>query len=259
VEALVDAYAASPLRVAQVLYWHAVALVRQPRADRRERQPGDEHMDRCTTLLAATLAWSAAAAADTTEARCDVYPAGSDHGARPQHCTFSQRQGYIRIERADGVSHELSPTGEAPGNFRDQDGRTVYRQRGLGDEGLIFRLPDESVYVYWSTAALAADDNDNPTAPFSTSDYDATTLLRCRRIADAAFATCPAGALRMEGGQASVVVQGPGGDQFTINFMSDGVNATDRAVEAVFDGDTWTVTVDGAEVYEVPRAVIEGG
>ena len=62
-------------------------------------------------------------------------------------CTFGQRQGYITITRADGVTHDLSPVGDAPGNFRDQDGRAVYRQDGgLGDQGVVFRLPDESVY-----------------------------------------------------------------------------------------------------------------
>jgi hypothetical protein len=69
-------------------------------------------------------------------------------------CTFSQRQGYVTITRDDRVTHNLAPVGDTPGNFRDEDGRAVYRQSGLGDQGLIFRLPDESVYVYWTTAAL---------------------------------------------------------------------------------------------------------
>ncbi len=36
-------------------------------------------------------------------------------------------------------------------------------------------------------------------------------------------------------------------------------NAAIREVEAVLEGDTWTVTIDGEEVYEVPLAAIEGG
>jgi len=46
------------------------------------------------------------------------------------------------------VTHELAPVGETPGNFRDQQGRPVYRQSGLGDQGQIFRFQNESVYVY---------------------------------------------------------------------------------------------------------------
>ena len=95
-------------------------------------------------------------------------------------CTFGQRQGAVTISRSDGVTHDLTPVGDAPGNFRDQRGSTVYRQSGLGDQGLIFRFPDESVYVYWNTAALEPATPDHPTWSFTTQDYDATTLLRCR-------------------------------------------------------------------------------
>jgi hypothetical protein len=84
-------------------------------------------------------------------------------------------------------------------------------------------------------------------------------LLRCRDAADAEFGSCPAGALRMEDGQASVVIRNQRGEQFTINFMKDYVNATNREAQARLDGDTWIVTIDGAEIYEVPRALIEGG
>jgi len=211
-------------------------------------------------LAAALLAaWSLPSAADTARARCEIYPKRSDRLEKMIHCTFSQRQGYITITREDGVTHDLSPVGDGPGNFRDQDGRDVTRESGLGDQGLIFRFPDQSVYVYWSTAALEPADDDNPTAPFSTKDYDATALLRCRGVNEADYGTCPAGVLRMEDGQGSVVVQSRKGEQFTINFMKDYVNATNREAEAELQGDIWMVTIDGKDVYEVPLSVIEGG
>ena len=214
-------------------------------------------------MIAATaaVAYAASAAADSTAARCDIYPSGSDQASKMIPCTFSQRQGYITITREDGVTHDLSPVGDTPGNFRDHDGREVYRQSGLDAEGLIFRLPDESVYVYWSTAALNPQDSDkdNWTAPFTTADYDATTRLRCRAAGDTEFSSCPAGILRMEDGQASIVVQNLQGEQFTINFMRDYVNATNRQVDARLEGDTWIVTVENGEVYEVPLAAIKGG
>jgi len=206
------------------------------------------------------VAWTGLSAADSTQARCDIYPKGEDHTDVMIPCTFSQRQGYITIYRDDGVTHDLTPIGDEPGSFKDRNGDMVYRQSGLGDQGLIFRFPEESVYVYWSTAALdPQDDSDNPTAPFTTADYDATTLLRCRAPGDTGFSSCPAGILRMEDGQASIVVQNQAGEQFTINFMKDYVNATNREVTATLTGDTWTVTVANGEVYEVPLAAIEGG
>lgn len=214
---------------------------------------------RAMVMAVAAAVWVGSSAADWTPARCDIYPRGSDHASKMIHCTFAQRQGYVTITREDGVTHDLSPLGDVPGNFRDQHGRAVYRQSGLGDQGLIFRFPDESVYVYWSTAAFEPADPDNPTSPFSTKDYDATALLRCRAPGDNEFRECPAGILRMERNQASVVVQNQAGEQFTINFMTDYVNATNRDVDARLEGDTWIVTIDGKEVYEVPLAAIEGG
>lgn len=208
-------------------------------------------MKRYFWLVVCLAASTTTAHADSTKARCDIYPAGSDKLEKMIPCTFSQRQGFITITLEDGMTHDLEPLGNTPGNFRDQDGHTVYRQSGLGDQGLIFRFPDESVFVYWSTAALQS-------TPFTITDYDATTLLRCRKRGQSEFGTCPAGILRMEDKQASIVVMSPKGEQFTINFMTDYVNATNREAEASLDGDTWTVTINGNEVYEIPLAAIEG-
>lgn len=210
-------------------------------------------------VLAAMQFAATKAHADSAQARCDIYPAGEDHTDVMIPCTFSQRQGYITIDRSDGVMHDLSPTDDGVGNYQDQDGRVVYRQSGLGDQGLIFRFPDESVYVYWSTLALEPADEDNYTAPFTTDEYDATARVRCRAAGDSEFGSCPAGVLRMEGGQASMVVQNQLGEIFTINFLSDVVNATNRSAEASLAGDTWTVLINGEEEYEVPLAFIEGG
>lgn len=214
-------------------------------------------------LVAALAALASAmnATADTTEARCDIYPKGEDRPSAMIACTFSQRQGYVTITRVDGITHDLSPVGDQPGDYRDQDGRPVVRDTaGLGDQGEIFRLPDESVFVYWNTSAMKPpSDKDNPTAPFTTNDYNATTLLRCRAAGSADFGQCPAGILRMDDKQASVVVQSPAGEQFTINFMTGYVNATNREVKAELNGDTWTVTIENGDVYEVPLAAIEGG
>jgi hypothetical protein len=209
--------------------------------------------------LAMTLLPGAGVRADSTDATCAVYPRGEDHGDEVMACTFSQRQGYVTIRRADGVEHELSPAGDEPGTFTDAAGGTVYRQTDLGDQGLIFRFTTESVYVYWSATMLEEPDEANPTWPFSTADYDATAVLRCKAPGADAFGSCPAGILRMESGEASIVVRDPGGEEFTINFMSNYVNATNREVEAQLDGDTWILHFANGQEWEVPIAAIEGG
>lgn len=217
-------------------------------------------MKRLTMIAAAcAAAWAVSAPADWTDAACEIYPIGEDHTDVLIPCTFSQRQGYITLTRDDGVTHDLSPVDDTPGNFKDQDGRLVYRQSGLGDQGLIFRFPDESVYVYWNTKILEPEDESSPTWPFTTDEYDATTLLRCKSDGDSEFGSCPAGILRMENNQASIVVQNPSGEQFTINFMTDYVNAANRELEARLEGDTWILDFANGEVWEVPIAAIEGG
>ena len=211
-------------------------------------------------VAAICLSCSAAVAiADTTEAACEIYPRGEDHTDVFLPCTFSQRQGYITINRGDGVTHQLSPEGDAPGYFADQHGRSVIRQSGLGDQGQIFRFPEESIYLYWNADRLTVSADDSGTAPFSTQDFDATTRLRCRRAGQQAFASCPAGIVRMENSQASITVQNQHGEQFTINFMSDYVNATNRELSSRLEGDTWILNFADGEVWEVPIAAIEGG
>lgn len=210
-----------------------------------------------STVMAAS--WSVSATADWAAAACDIFPAGSDHHEKLVPCTFSQRQGYITITRDDGVTHDLSPDGETLGNFIDQHGQMVYRQSGLGDQGLIFRFPDESVFVYWNTNMLEPVDESNPTWPFTTAEYDATAMFRCKAASDSEYGSCPGGILRMEDSQASIVVQNQLGEQFTINFMTDYVNATNRELEARLEGDTWILHFANGEVWEVPLAAIEGG
>ncbi len=211
----------------------------------------------CLVLFGGLL--PAVARADTVQARCDVYPVGDDHASSYGPCTFSQRQGYVTLRRQDGTVHELAPEGDSSGKFVDQFGHPVYRQSGLGRDGLIFRFPQEAIYVYWQGSARDESGREsNPTWPYSTADYDATTLLPCGLL-DGEEGSCPAGVLRMADRQASIVVTSPDGTEFTFNFMRDYVNATGREVEAELKGDTWYLVVDRQEFYRVPLAAIEGG
>ena len=135
--------------------------------------------------------------ADTVDARCDVYPRGSDHTDNSGPCVFSQHQGYVTIIRGDGIRHELTPTEDRPGNFLNGQGRAIYRESGLGRSGQIYRFPNESVYVYWQTIASSEDTSqNNPAMRYSTEGFDATTFLPCKKK-DSAARSCPAGILRM--------------------------------------------------------------
>ncbi|GFE69697.1 hypothetical protein [Chroococcus sp. FPU101] len=89
--------------------------------------------------------------ADTIKARCDVYPKGEDRATSSGLCTFSQRQGAVSIQLENGQCYDLLPVGDRLGNYQDQNGRPAYRQAGLSDNGQIYRLANESIYVYWDT------------------------------------------------------------------------------------------------------------
>lgn len=105
------------------------------------------------TLAIASLGIAVSAKADTVKARCDVYPKGSDRAKSSGPCTFSQRQGVVGIQLQNGKRYDLVPYGNQPGNYRDQNGRAAYRQTGLGDTGQIYRLANESIFVYWDNSS----------------------------------------------------------------------------------------------------------
>uniref|UniRef100_B8HKC1 Uncharacterized protein n=1 Tax=Cyanothece sp. (strain PCC 7425 / ATCC 29141) TaxID=395961 RepID=B8HKC1_CYAP4 len=113
-------------------------------------------MKHSNIILALTIAYCSfslakPAQADTITARCDVYPKGEDRATSSGLCTYSQRQGVIGIQLKNGKRYDLVPANQ-PNHYRDQNGRAAYQQSGLGDKGQIFRLVNESIYVYWDTA-----------------------------------------------------------------------------------------------------------
>ena len=213
-----------------------------------------------TTCLAVLLA-PAIAVADWVDARCDIYPKGEDHTDTVIPCVFSQRQGYIGINRADGVFYDLSPQDDDPGHYKDANGKNVYRQSGLGEAGLIFRFNDESVYVYWDTAGLPGDnDYTDFAAPYTTGEFDATTRLNCS-LAGYDQKDCAAGINRgPQAGQAVIAIMRPDGVERILQFDGDSIATPDEGTITVKrQSDEWTVSIDDLESYHIPTAAIEGG
>jgi len=200
--------------------------------------------------------------ADAIDARCDIYPAGEDHASLMLPCTFSQYQGNVYIDRSDGVNYTLLATGDRPGNFKDQKGRAVYRQSGLGKEGVIFRLPEESLYIYWDSSSLSVlKPTDSSTAPYTTSSYNATALLPCSVTSPAHDLDCPAGIIRSGRGSATLHLMNPEGNerQITITFDKGRVATPDnrKVTWTTREGD-YSIIVDDREYYLVPEGFIYG-
>jgi hypothetical protein len=100
----------------------------------------------------AALGTAVAVKADTVDARCDIYPAGEDRATSSGPCTFSQRQGVVGIQLPNGQRYDLQPSGDQPASYVDQSGQAARRDDGLGDRGTIYRLSNETIYVYWDPA-----------------------------------------------------------------------------------------------------------
>jgi hypothetical protein len=111
---------------------------------------------RVVPALLVGLALTGAARAQTVDARCDIHPRGQSRASTSVPCSFSQRQGYVAIQLADGTRHELRPSGGQPGAYVDEKGRPAYRNKGLGSRGQIYRLADQSIYVYWDASGAQA-------------------------------------------------------------------------------------------------------
>lgn len=131
-----------------------------------------------TSILSITsLGITLAAKADTVTARCDVYPKGSDRATSSGPCTFSQRQGAVGIQLQNGRRYDLRPVGNQPGNYRDQNGQRAFRESGLGDKGQIFRLANQSIFVYWDTSS-GNDNQSNESTTSSSSPTPVTVITR---------------------------------------------------------------------------------
>jgi len=100
-------------------------------------------------FITASGLWVAPASADVASARCELESFSLERAILEERCVFSQRQGFVSIALDSGQAFHLSPLPEAVGTYSDNDGNTVYRQSGLGDEGLTFRWPDQVIRVYW--------------------------------------------------------------------------------------------------------------
>jgi hypothetical protein len=92
----------------------------------------------------------------TVNARCEIYSAGEDQASAVVPCTFSQHQWIVTITLKNGPNYELSPSPTEFNSFTDSAGRPALRELlDSGNIGQIYRLADQSIYVYWDTAGIS--------------------------------------------------------------------------------------------------------
>ena len=112
-----------------------------------------QYVSVASLLAASTVFWITPVNADSMRAECGFSDTADQRPETSSSCMYSQRQGYIRIAIDGGESYSFSPTGDLPGNYRDDEGGAIYRQRGLGDEGQLFKLPGTYLFVFWNPSS----------------------------------------------------------------------------------------------------------
>ena len=106
----------------------------------------------------------------------------------------------------------------------------------------------------------------NPTDPYTTAEFDATTLFRCeiRKTADMTKPvthnqTCPAGIRRGEGGVAEIRIMKPDGVERVLSYKKDNWTTDRGTLTSGKEGDSWYIGIDDCEFYIVPEAAVYGG
>jgi hypothetical protein len=124
----------------------------------------------CAALILGLALLSHGAHADWTQARCEISSSAAAESTRVTPCVFSQRQGYINVD-GEGVSLDLQPVGDAPGEFRDQLGRTVLRSIPEDGNSQLFETEGGLVRVVWTALSARA-------APGSGRSFDETLVYQ---------------------------------------------------------------------------------
>lgn len=108
--------------------------------------------------------------------------------------------------------------------------------------------------------------SNSATAPYTTAEYDATTILSCevRNSVDVTTPVthnqdCPAGILRGAPGSATIRIMLPTGVERVLNFEIENVTTpTDGDLTWGKENDTWYIGINNQEFYIVPEAAIYG-
>ncbi len=196
----------------------------------------------------AALVALAPAKADTTTARCDVYPRGEDSATSSDTCTFSQRQGFVTITLKDGTTYELTPSPTQATAYTDQNGRPANREDELGTAGVIYRLADVSIYVYWDASTVSSEPRRGEgNVPCSAGEPSYNFM-------------CRAAALYGDPGNSTLTVVGATGNVLHLYYYGQtlySVNPSDQVLVQVVDGQ-YLVSVNDAEFFQLDATIVTG-
>lgn len=201
----------------------------------------------------AALGMTSAAQADTTAANCDIYPIGEDTATAYGPCTFSQRQGYVTITLEDGTTYELTPDPNLAATYTDQTGRPATREDGLGDAGLIYRLADVSIFVYWGDGDSGAGTSTALGEPRRGGGW-----VPCSIVAPTYDAMCEANVVFGDPGNASLTLIGVTGTEHHLSYYSGTLYSTDPKDEVLVQylNGQYLLNINDEEFFELDEIVV---
>jgi hypothetical protein len=194
------------------------------------------------------MGFGLAAQADTTPAHCDLYAPGEDYAYLSSNCTFSQRQGYVTITLKDGTTYELTPSPTQAATYTDQNGRPATREDELGTDGVIYRLADVSIFVYWDASTVSSEPRrggGNVPCSAGQPSYDKM---------------CRAAAIYSDAGSATLTLVGPTGNEHHLYYDGQTLYSTDpddQVLMQVVDGQ-YLVSINDAEFFQLDAIIVTG-
>lgn len=202
-----------------------------------------------------TLGLAHSAQADTTQARCDVYPRGEDTATSYGPCTFSQRQGYITITLEDGTTYELSPDPNRAATYTDQNGRTATRE-DTGDQGItIYRLADVSIFVYWDEGNTSSGSSVAYSEPRRGGGN-----VPCSIVRPDYEQMCEASVVFGDPGNATLTLTGFTGNEHHLAIYNGDIYSTDVDDEVLvqfLDG-VYYVNINDQEFFQLDEIIVTG-
>jgi hypothetical protein len=203
----------------------------------------------------ASLGIAFSAKADTTQARCDVYPRGEDTVLSYGPCTFSQRQGYVTITLEDGTTYELSPDPKRAAIYTDQDGRRATRE-DTGDTSVtIYRLADVSIFVYWGAGDTGSGNTVAYREPQRGGGY-----FPCSIVQPDYEDTCEASVVFGDPGNATLTLTGVMGSEHHLAVYEGELYSTDvndEVLVQVLDG-IYYVNINDEEFFQLDEIIVTG-
>jgi hypothetical protein len=196
----------------------------------------------------AALGIGLAAQADTTDARCDVYPKGDDQATSSGACSFSQRQGYVTITLEDGTTYDLSPSPTQAATYTDQNGRPASREDALGTDGTIYRLADVSIFVYWDESTISSEPRRGE------------GFVPCSINQPAYDDRCQANVIFGDPGNASMTLVGPTGNEHHLTYYNGAIyspDPSDTVLVQYLNGE-YLLNVNDSEFFQLDEIIVTG-